>query len=504
MPADSGHTRRVLAIRLPWLAVDALRRQEPDLAGQPLATWHAAGNRRLLACVDAAHLHAGQALADAQAMRPDLVLRPADAAAEAALLRRLGHWALRFTPLVATDAADGLILDVTGVTALFGGEAAMVREVRLRFVRAGYRGVVALAGSGDSALALVHAEQDGAIVPPGGDRTAVGFLPVTALRLPGDIADGLARLGLLRIEDVLRQPRAPLARRFGRPLLDALDFATGERSRPLALLQPPPALSAARDFIEPLVTRPAIDRAVDALLEELCRTLRESGQGARRLSLLAFRVDGDVQEVAIGVGTASRDPAHLRRLFAERLGTLEPDLGFERLVLRATEANALRASQLGGGLGGAARDGEQERLLSSLIDRLQQRTEVRRVTPTGSHWPESAVAELDPHDAPDAPGPCEDRRWPVRLLRQPREIAVLAETPDGPPARLRLDGRVLRVRHAAGPERLEPEWWGEGHDRPRRDYFRVQTEAGDRLWVCRLGEDRPAAPARWFLHGLLA
>ena len=61
-----------------------------------------------------------------------------------------------------------------------------------------------------------------------------------------------------------------------------------------------------------------------------------------------------------------------------------------------------------------------------------------------------------------------------------------------------------RVRHAAGPERREPEWWGETHDRPRRDYFRVLTGTGERLWLCRLGVDGPTAPARWFLHGYLA
>ena len=210
-----------------------------------------------------------------------------------------------------------------------------------------------------------------------------------------------------------------------------------------------------------------------------------------------------MQEVAIGVGSPSRDAAHLRRLFAEPLGTLEPDLGFERMILRATETNALQARQLSGSIGESALAGEQQRVLSELIDRLGQRAVVWRVAPTGSHWPEDSVALVDPYTVPEEPDVWEDRRRPVRLLPQPRELAVLAEVPDGPPARLRLDGRVHRVRHAAGPERLEPEWWGDKHDRPRRDYFRVETEEGGRLWVCRLGLDLPTAPARWFLHGFM-
>lgn len=430
MRGDSGNARRFVAVHLPWLAVDALRRREPSLAGRAVATWQAVGNRRVLVCVDAPHLHAGQALADAQAMLPDLVLRAADPANYAELLQRLGHWALRFTPIVALDVPDGLILDVSGCTDLFGGELSMLAEVERCFRRASYRTRVAMAGSADAAAAMVRAGHSGVVVPVGGDLAAIDALPVAALRLPGEIATGLARLGLLTLGNVLRQPRAPLTRRFGRPLLDALDFTSGARARPLTLVQPPAALLAIRSFLEPIITRPAIDRAVDALLDDLCVKLGESGSGARRLSLLAFRVDGDVQEVAIGVGTPSRDAAHLRRLFAEPLGTLEPDLGFERMILRATETNALQARQLIGSIGGAALAGEQQRVLSELIDRLDQRAVVWRVAPTGSHWPEDSVALVDPYTVPEEPDVWEDRRRPVRLLPQPKELAVLAEVPD--------------------------------------------------------------------------
>jgi protein ImuB len=74
----------------------------------PVATWDTHGNCRLLTGVDAPNstLHLGQALADAQAMRPDLVLRPADPEADAAFLERLALWASRFTPLAAADAPE--------------------------------------------------------------------------------------------------------------------------------------------------------------------------------------------------------------------------------------------------------------------------------------------------------------------------------------------------------------------------------------------------------------
>ena len=78
--------RRFLVLHLPQLATDRIRQKEPDLAGAPIATWDTQGNRRVLTGVDApgTTLHVGQALADAQAMHPALVLRPADPAADGA------------------------------------------------------------------------------------------------------------------------------------------------------------------------------------------------------------------------------------------------------------------------------------------------------------------------------------------------------------------------------------------------------------------------------------
>jgi protein ImuB len=52
---------------------------------------------------------------------------------------------------------------------------------------------------------------------PGEEAAAVTPLPLGTLRLSNVCLAGLHRLGLHRIGNVLRQPRAPLTRRFGRP-----------------------------------------------------------------------------------------------------------------------------------------------------------------------------------------------------------------------------------------------------------------------------------------------
>jgi protein ImuB len=50
------------------------------------------------------------------------------------------------------------------------------------------------------------------------------------------------------------------------------------------------------------------------------------------------------------------------------------------------------------------------------------------------------------------------------------------------------------------------EWWRDVQGRTlTRDYFRIESRAGARVWVYREGlYGRETAEPRWFLHGLFA
>ena len=486
--------RRFLALHLPLLPIDRLRRTGSPAASIPLATWRQDGNRRLIAVTDTPGLHPGQSMADAQAIHPSLALMPEDAAADAAALHALALWARRWSPLSAVQPPDGLVLDITGSAHLFGGEAALLADALRRLARQGVhaQGAVAANPAAAGALARVNA---GSVLPTA-EPDLLARLPLApALRLPAVTLGELNRLGLRLLGDLLAQPRAPLGRRFGPTLLARLDALTGALPASISPVVPPPELSAARELMEPVITRGGIDWVLDHLLEELCGRLADAGLGARRLLLLAWRGDGSVQEVAVGLGRASRSVAHLRRLFTEPLGSLEPRLGFERMALEAaiTEPVEQVQSSLEGSHGGE---------LAQLLDRLAQRLWVRRVAARPSHWPEHSVATAPAHDTPpDMPPGWASPEKPVLLLRRPRPVEVVAALPDGPPA---LFGRPgLRVRQALGPWRLEPEWWRQARprdgaiDAAARDYWRVELEGGTRLWLYR------EAATRWLLHGRL-
>jgi protein ImuB len=408
---------------------------------------------------------------------------------------RWALWAMRFSPLVGVVGEDALVLDIGGSAHLFGGEAALLRRVVEGLAQLGVSACGVVAGAPGVALAVARAGRAG-VVPPGGEVAAVDPLGLSALPLAPGVVQALSGMGLRRVGEVRRQPRGPLARRFGQALLRAIDEAVGEVVAPISPIRPPPEFEVARDLLDPLITRVAIDAGVAGLLESLCRRLAAAGRGARRVVLRAHRVDGAVQEVAVGTGLASRDPAHLGRLFAERLERLAPGFGFDRLALGAEVTEEMAGEQAG--FMGAAAGLLRREELGRLFDRLSQRVEVWRLAPAASHWPEREVTRVAPTARVEVPPIWPRAPRPVRLLRRPLEVGAMALLPDAPPSLLRIGRQAHRVRAAEGPERLAPEWWRERPDRPGRDYYRVELASGARLWVCRSGF---GAGARWFVHG---
>jgi protein ImuB len=519
---------------------------------------------RLAAVNDAAArlgLRVGMALADAKAMYPGLALADADPDADQGLLAAIADWCDRYTPLIGLDPPDGLMLDITGCAHLFGGEAAFGGDIVQRLGRQGFAARAAIADTVGCAWAVArHGGKQAShiIVPPGGTHAALLPLRLTALRIAPDIEAALGQAGLKCIADVIERPRAPLAARFGEQFIRHIDQAVGREDEPITPRLPVPAYVAERRFAEPILLEADVLRTTEQLAHELAHMLERRGEGARRLQVALFRTDGKVQRCEVGTGAPLRDPTRMRALFAERLAAAgevcDPGFGFDvvRLAALATE----RCDPLQTGL--AAPD--HGAALTHLVDRLGARFGLRRVTralPHDSHIPEFAVAAVPAHAhlsnlihphgeergrsprvsnhsrrahpspsaqerAPQdeaanlflAAAPEADRLHqdglapprPIRLLGRPEPIEAIAEVPDGPPVRFRWRRVLHQVAHAEGPERIAMEWWHDPKGRAlTRDYFRVESREGVRLWVYREGlYGRELQEPRWFLHGLFA
>jgi protein ImuB len=475
----------------------------------------------------AAGLRRGQTQADARAMIPQLVCKPADPEVDARALTALAVWAERWSPSVSLDPSpegleglEGLSLDVTGAAHLFGGEAALAAQIRDRLAEAGARARVALAPTPGAAWAMARWGEAGAGGCIADDDTVRGLLaplPVEALRLDERTLIQARRFGLKRIGDLYPMPRAGLARRFrdgaGVGLVQRLDQALGFTGEALTPVRPPPKYRAWQAWMEPVGDIEGVEARLVDLTADLSVPLVRDGQGAKALTLTGFRSDGGTTRLSVRMGRPGRDPGIWLRLFREAgLGRLELGFGLDALMLTADDVEAMTARQ--GALESEA-EARQAESLAALIDRLSARLGEDRVLtpePADSWIPERAERWRPALGRPLSP-PAPDARRPILLLDPPEPVEAIAELPDGAPARFTWRRLSRRVTRADGPERLSPEWWRprpDGRQVRTRDYYRVEDDAGGRYWLFReglygrkySGDPEERAPS-WWMHGVL-
>lgn len=440
-----------------------------------------------------------------RALCPALHAAPADPQGDAAALAQLALWSRRFCPWTAMDASGpgpaGLVMDITGSAHLWGGEVGMMAAMVAEFGRLGHLAQAAFAPTWGAAWALARLD-------PGCIATkteAAHPLPASALRLSGDTVLLLRRLGLKTVGDLAAMPRITLARRFNRhdaadnPLI-RLDQLSGRLAEPINPPHPP-----ARFRIEARLPEPVQDPThhLPDLSAALCRALAAAAQGARRLRLSVWRTDGEMRWIEAGAATPTRDPDHIAFLFRERLEKIDPGFGFDLIELAAPETETFAPSQRD--LTGRRDD---SRDLPRLIDRLAARfgpDRLLRPVALNSHIPERSRGEV----AATAPAPLaqdqpEDR--PLRIFDPAEEVHVLYAVPEGPPAQFQWRGHPTRIARWQGPERIAPEWWLDRPGTRLRDYYKVEDETGQRLWLYRegLAGDGRGGPPRWFVQGVFA
>ena len=451
----------------------------------------------------------GMALADARARVPDLAAIDHDADADRRWIERIAELCDRYTPMVAIDPPEAILLDIIGCAHLLGGEAAMAADVTMRLERLGMAVRHAFAATPDGALALARYHRG----PITTEDEALRRLPIAALRLDGEATTALRRAGLKTIGDLASRPTAPVSARFGEQASAALDVLLGRADSRIVPLRPPPALFFERRFAEPIGHVDGAMEVIGELAREAAATLGERSAGGRRFTVRLYRSDGAVRDLAVETSLPMRDPAMLVRLFGERVESLadpiDPGFGFDMIRMAVPAFEPLAPSQLRLEGGTVTREA-----MAALVDRLGTRLgrgRIRRFAARDTHIPEQSVLTLPAVDAasPESwppPTPGEPPLRPLHLFDPPQRIEVVAEVPDGPPHRFRWRRVLHEVRRYEGPERIAAEWWRRDTSPGlTRDYYRVEDARGRRFWIFRHGlygseKNDPA----WYVHGLFA
>lgn len=456
-------------------------------------------------------------------LRAGVVAEAETAAAVSAVAALLRQFSPRVEP--SRDEPGVFWLDAAGLTHLFGSMPCWAEGVRQHLLLHGWHGTVAVGWQRFALYAIarhfrgVRVCRDPAQETRLLERVELASLG-PALGLAADVRDALALLGIQTLGRFLQLPPAALRERHGKEAFAFHRLATGALALPLRPELPAPLPSAVLDIEPPDDHTERLLFAARGLLVGLTRevAVRRQAVAAIRLELelekphVGLKRDRDGNEVPTNV-TDSQDP-HGGRLLVEVLRPAEPTLQEAQLVdlirlklehlqlpsavermrltlqpVQATTAQ-LRLWQLSG-----RRDLDAATLA---LARLR-----------AAFGPEAVVyAELRPNHLPEA-----------RFAWQPL-LAMVPAQATGPPAVTPLMRRICmkplvlpsRPRHEPdgwlladwrqgnvvrlwGPFRVTGGWWVR---EVKRDYYYVETERGDLLWVFWDGARR-----QWFLQGVV-
>jgi protein ImuB len=497
--------KRFVSIWFRHLNTDWFTIRQPHLKTVPFVLQTSSHGRMIITSANAVAerkgIHNGMVLADARAIHPDIEVLDDKPDLADKLLNRIAEWCIRFTPLVAVDVPDGLLMDVSGCSHLWGGDSAYVSDIVNKLTTRGYDVRVAMADTIGVAWGIARFGKTGLIIASGQHIESLMVLPPEALRLEPETIERLHKLGLHQVKQFIRMPRAALRRRFGQNFIMRLDMALGQQIETLQPVQPIEPYSERLPCLEPIVTLTGIEIALRNLLETLCLRLQQEQKGLRTALFKGYRVDGKVEQIEIGTNRPSHSVTHLFKLFEIKLSTIEPALGIELFVLEAPQVEDHLPLQENMWEGSGGLDDVR---LSELLDRLVNKVGTKalhRYLPDEHYWPERSFKSTSSLQEKSTTAWRADKLRPLQLLQTPERIEVTAPIPDYPPMLFIYKGKVHPIARADGPERIEQEWWFQQGQ--HRDYYRVEDEDGHRYWLFRLGHYHDKS-YQWFIHGFFA
>jgi protein ImuB len=417
-------------------------------------------------------------------------------AAHAALLD--AAWSV--SPRVEDTAPDTVVLDLEGLSALFGADETIARELARRVAAIGLAARVAVAANMEVAIHAARGFPEITIIPEGEERRRLGPLPVGVLTTEAETLDILERWGVATLQALAALPVLQLSERLGQEGVRLSELARGIRQRALVLAQ------ASSIFVEEMELDDAVEELeplsflLGRLLDQLCARLE-----ARALAVRAVRVRFELQpsfekdfqalqeelrkkpgvkqyEKVLTLPVPMRNAKTLLKLLQLQLQGDPPAAPIQKIYMTA-DAAAPRVAQ-NGLFVPCGPDPEKLEVTIARLGKLVGEGNLGCAELLDSHRPESfrmsrfVVASEQSKQRGKG-------EWNVKENSEPRGIVtglrmvrpaqtVRVELRDEQPVRIYLRGMRGEVIAASGPWRSSGDWWQE--DAWQREEWDLEIE----------------------------
>lgn len=404
------------------------------------------------------------------------------------LLQKLCLHAQAFTSFVSIEPPDALLLEIKGSVKLFGSLQGLHADIDACWRQLALQARSATAPSTLAALWLARA---GAALQVEDLKMLPGHLakvPIACTAWGIDRLQTLRAMGVTNLGELMRLPRAGLARRLSPGMVQDLDIALARQSAPRKAFVPRERFRERCDFETEIEHVAYLEKALEPVIERCARFLRKRQAGVQALQLRLKHREAPPTRVRLGLASITSERRRLSDVLGQKLSRLELKAPVRGMELTSGFLRGLPASSLDA-FAGLARAGSRDSA-PQLVERLRARLgeeAVYGVCLIPEHRPEAAwrrVHELRLNAAPRAQEGMinQDMPRPIWLLHEPLPLPK---------------PEILQ-----GPERIETGWWdGKG---VARDYYVAHPSGpsqshGIRLWVFQERQSK-----RWYVHGVFA
>jgi protein ImuB len=401
----------------------------------------------------------------------------------AAALQKLCLHAQAFTSFVSIEPPNALLLEIKGSVKLFGSLRQLHADIDDCWRRLALSAHSATAPSTLAALWLARSGASSQIEDIELLPSHLAKVPIACTAWDIERLQTLRAMGVTHLGELMRLPRAGLARRLSPALVRDLDIALARQPAPRRAFVRRERFRERCDFETEIEHVAYLEKALEPLIESCAQFLRQRQAGIQGLQLKLKHREGPATCVQLGLASITSERRRLADVLCQKLARLELRAPVRAMELISGSLRGLPASSLdvfAGFTGAGSRDSAPQ-----LVERLRARlgdAAVYGVCLIPEHRPEAAwrrVHELRLTAAARIEEEIIDQRLPrpVWLLNEPLPLP---------------QPQILQ-----GPERIESGWWdGKG---VARDYYIARHSDGVRLWVFQERQSK-----RWYVHGVFA
>jgi protein ImuB len=407
------------------------------------------------------------------------------------------------SPRVEDTAPDTIVLDIAGLSGLFGTEEKIAQELAKRGSGLGLNARIAVAENIEVAILASRGMPGITLIPPGEEAKRLRALPVHTLLPAPEILETLTRWGVETCGRLAALPVIQLSERLGQDGVRLHTLARGALVRSLVLAKPSDNFQEEMELDDSVEELESLSFVLKRLLDQLCERL-----AARSLSARSIRMEFELErsfekglqlsahadqrkllprkfEKILALPVPMRDSKLLLKLVRLRLQSDPPPAAVIKIVICA-EADRVRTTQRGLFLP-ASPEPEKLELTMARLANLVGDANVGSPQLMDTHRPDAIRMERFRLTQEAAGG---RRQKPIaatdksvekncsasrmakpangfRLLRP--SVPARVELREGLPVRVFVCGAHGEIVAASGPWRTSGEWWQEAWDQAEWD-----------------------------------